>query len=216
MRNTKFGGIVMALVFVSVAAAQGYDFLSDFDWHHQQAVESLVDAANGQPICDLKALQEQPHCVPGPIRRILEGKDWHLVQNFSPVGVEVACLGGSPGACYLVKLAREAVSRQTLAQECRDKYPGKRHPAACRNAEKDQRQAVLASVTATNAAIIRPDGCCGTVMESSSESGQLAQFLLGFANQLNQMRNSCEASASARFHYGTAPWHQAFVYCLTH
>jgi len=216
MRNTKFAGIVMAFTFAGVVGAQGDQFFADLPRAQEQALDGLADAASGQPTCDLRVVEEQPHCVPGPVRRVLEGKDWHLVQNFTPIAIETACMGGAKDACGLLQLAQDTLTKQAALRECRSINPG-RSPAACRAMSKETVKAYKLSTDATIAAIIRPDGCCGTAMEAySPESGRLAQFLLGFSNQINRMRYGCEASASARFHYGTAPWHQAYVYCLTH
>jgi hypothetical protein len=119
----------------------------------EKVIQNLFDAANGQPTCDPRS-EELPHCVPGPVRRILGGEDWRLIQNFTPDGIEAACLGGSPDACRLSQLAQDALAKRAAAQECASKRD-------CKAAQKESNKAETASVEANNAAIIRPDGCCG-------------------------------------------------------
>lgn len=125
---------------------------------HENATQSLLDAANGQPICDQRA-EPLAHCVPGPISRILAGENWRLILNFTPSGIEVACLGGDPDACRLSQLAQDALSKRAAVQKC----VGKRD---CKAAQKEANRSEMASTMANNAAIIRPDGCCGTALQA--------------------------------------------------
>jgi hypothetical protein len=217
--RTALTSIVLASMLAAVGVAQADQLPPDprQGTAHDQAVETLLDAANGQSTCDLRSIQAQPHCVPAAVRRILAGGNWRLIENLTPAGIGVACLGGASEACHLSQLAEDAAAKDAIAQECTRKNPARRLAAKCKAVQKEAWKAEAASVEANNAAIIRPEGCCGTATEAySPNSGSLAQFLMAFANQLNQMRNTCETSASARFHSGTAPWHQAYVYCLTH
>jgi hypothetical protein len=120
---------------------------------NEKVIQSLLDAANGQPTCDLRS-GDLPHCVPGPIRRVLGGEDWRLIQNFTPDGIEAACLGGVPDACRLSQLAQDALTKGAVAQKCASKRD-------CKVAQKEANKAAMASVEANNAVVIRPDGCCG-------------------------------------------------------
>lgn len=120
---------------------------------NQKVIQNMLDAANGQPTCDLRS-GDLPHCVPGPIRRVLGGEDWRLIQNFTPDGIEAACLGGAPEACRLSQFAQDALTKRAAAQQCASKRD-------CKAAQKEANKSAMASVEANNAVVIRPDGCCG-------------------------------------------------------
>jgi len=118
---------------------------------HEQVLQNVIDASNGYPTCDLRS-ELQPHCVPGPISRILGGGNWRLIDNFSPGGIETACLGGDADACRLSQFAQDALMKRAIAQECK---------RDCKALQKEANKAEMVSVVANNATIIRPDGCCG-------------------------------------------------------